>query len=62
MNDLRKIVLFLIGLYFLFRFVLFPIIRFIINIFKLSKLKKQIQDFGKEIIDYFISKGIPEEQ
>lgn len=50
MNDLRKIVLFLIGLYFLFRFILFPIIRFIINIFKLSKLKKQIQDFGKEII------------
>lgn len=49
MNDLRKIVLFLILCFFVISFVFTPIIRFIFKIIKILKLKKQIPNFGKEI-------------
>ena len=50
MDDFRKIVLFLIFCFFIITCVLLPIIRIFVKIIKLSKLKKQIHDFGKEII------------
>ena len=50
MNDLRKIVYFLISLFFFTRFFLIPLIRIIINLFKLVSLKKQINKFGTEIL------------
>ena len=50
MNDLRKIVYFLISLFFFTRFFLIPLIRIIINLFKLASLKKQINKFGTEIL------------
>ena len=50
MNDLRKIVYFLISLFFFTRFFLIPLIRIIINLIKLGTLKKQINKFGTEIL------------
>ena len=50
MNDLRKIVYFLISLFFFTRFFLIPAIRIIVNLFKLGTLKKQINKFGSEIL------------
>ena len=50
MNDLRKIVYFLIRLFFFTRFFLIPTIRIIVNLFKLGTLKKQINNFGSEIL------------
>ena len=50
MNDLRKIVYFLIRLFFFTRFFLIPTIRIIVNLFKLGTLKKQINKFGSEIL------------
>ena len=50
MNDLRRIVYFLISLFFFTRFFLIPLIRIIINLFKLVSLKKQINKFGTEIL------------
>ena len=50
MNDVRKIVYFLIGLFFFTRFFLIPAIRIIVNLFKLGTLRKQINNFGTEIL------------
>ena len=50
MNDLRKIVYFLISLFFFTRFFIIPAIRIIVNLFKLGTLKKQINKFGSEIL------------
>ena len=50
MNNLRKIVYFLISLFFFTRFFLIPAIRIIVNLFKLGTLKKQINKFGSEIL------------
>ncbi len=50
MNDLRKIVYFLIGLFFITRFFLIPLIKIIVNLFKLGTLRKQINKLGSEIL------------
>ena len=50
MNDLRKIVYFLIRLFFFTRFFLIPTIRIIVNLFKLATLKKQINKFSSKIL------------
>ena len=50
MNDLRKIVYFLIGLFFITRFFLIPLIKLIVNLFKLGTLRKQINKLGSEIL------------
>ena len=49
MNDLRKIVYFLISLFFFTIIFLIPTIRIIVNLVKLGTLKKQINKFGTEI-------------
>ena len=49
-NDLRKIVLFLIFLFFFIRYFVVPFIRIIVNIVKLVTIKKKVASFGKEIV------------
>lgn len=49
-NDLRRIVFFLIFLFFFVRFFVIPAIRIIVNVVRLARLKHQIGQFGTEII------------
>ena len=50
MNDSKKLILLLILFSFFAFYILFPIIRFIVCFVEISKLKKRIPSFGKEII------------
>lgn len=50
MNDLRRIVFFLIRLFFFTWFFLVPTIKIIVNLYKLGTLKKQINKLGIEIL------------
>ena len=49
-NDLRRIVFFLIFLFFFVRFFVIPAIRIIVNVVRLARLKHQIELFGTEIV------------
>ena len=49
MNDLSRIISFSVFCFFFISYVLLPVIRFIINLVKLIKLKKNFSAFGNEI-------------
>lgn len=49
-NDLRRIVFFLIFLFFFVRFFVIPAIQIIVNVVRLARLKHQIGQFGPEIV------------
>ena len=49
-NDLRRIVFFIIFLFFFVRFFVIPAIRIIVNVVRLARLKHQIGQFGTEIV------------
>lgn len=48
--NFKNIVLLLVFGYFLVSYVVFPVVRAIINFIKLAKLKREVLSFGEEII------------